>query len=235
MLANDFSLSIFPASLYWLILAWNFVDVFSFEYLHQHHAFILAFLPFKKKKWFRIQTCRQKNWSWSLSLVVVAVLTLFPPYTTEEPGRAVVSKLDGALTLHPSCEFNHQSAVFSGNGKRKAATTKRWGTGLNWLHGKKKESAVRECVYWLFFFVLFFVCLFNSGWRRRWCRRWSHARFRVFLHVTSLQPVRSVAIRQLRIQRRHRRTPHQVTWHADIRSNIRTVVRLAPKSNRIQI
>jgi hypothetical protein len=67
----------------------------------------------------------------------------------------VVSKLDGALTLHPSCEFNHQSAVFSGDGKRKAATTKRGGTGLNWLHGKKKE---RECRAGMCLLIVFLFC-----------------------------------------------------------------------------
>lgn len=63
----------------------------------------------------------------------------------------------------------------------------------------------------LFCFSLIFLA--HSGWR--WCRRWRYARLRVFVHVASLQPVRSISVRQLRIQRRYRRTPHQVTGHID--------------------
>ena len=54
--------------------------------------------------------------------------------------------------------------------------------------------------------VFLFVFRLCSGWRRR--RR--HARIRVLVHVASLQPIRSVAVRQLRLQRWNRRTPHEV-------------------------
>lgn len=187
---------------------------------------LLFWLFFFKKKIIRsIETCRRKI-IWPF-LFVVAVLNLFL-LMTQEPGRAgkPVGCWMGCTHSSSSCvrESNYQSSVFRDDGKRKAATTKKKeGTGLNWLHEKERVQC-GNVFYWL----LFSVCLFNSGWRRRRCRRWSHARFRVFLHVTSLQPVRSVALRQLRIQRRHRRTPHQVTWL--VWSNIRTVVRLAHQS-----
>lgn len=57
-------------------------------------------------------------------------------------------------------------------------------------------------------FDCFPFCFDDSGWR--WRRRWRHARLRVLVHVAPLQPVRPVAVRKLRLQRRNGRTPHQV-------------------------